>query len=399
MAVMKQNIKCAICGFAYSVRVWIGHEEERFFSYKCQECQQPITLRLIIDQKAVEAQVELFENCIPNADDGLIFNLHPDYVIPSAHLHEATYFPVDQNMHIFDKCTAFILRAKKTYSKFVDYYQAFSFGVDLPSQYKLRKMQYDFYNINRLDLAKTHCREIKRLTNRAYHESKQINDLVDIAVALLEPNKLSRYMAVKRFYNRRLEKRGSQQVRNFVKLQFIELLPKYLSALDYFWRAYNELAKVCIYVRADVSLPTASISASVDFDLIKNLYGNAFEIIMDIAVVPAVFNNFYCGRKYDMFEHMSLEKYLTIDKAGRMKCFETTNQLNHLMENVESKLRNSSHHENISIEFSSGREQIIYKSGRPLKENRIEYVQYLEKTTKLFFDIFVLFAAHAVNIK
>ncbi len=399
MAVMRQNIKCEICECAYSIRVWIGHQEERWFTYKCMECQQPITLKLLIDQKAVTAKIELFENCMPGTDDGIIYNLHPDYVIPSSQLHEPTYFPLDQNMHILNRCKKFILKAQKKQSNFIDFYEAFSFGVDLPSQYRMRQRQYDFYKINRPDLVKVHCGEIKKLTDRSYHKVKAINDFIDIALALLEPNKLTRYISVKRFYNRRLEKRESQHLRSFVKTQFIELLPKYLAALDYFWRSYNELAKVCTYVRANVTIPPASISASLDFDLMKNLYGNAYEIMMDIAIIPAVFNNAYRGRSYDIFEKMTLNKYIKTDKAGRMKCFENTDQLTHLTENVDSKLRNSSHHENMTIEFSTGREKIIYKSGRPLKEYSIEYIEYLEKTTKLLFDIFALFAAHAMNIK
>ncbi|MFH1935740.1 MAG: hypothetical protein ABIN18_29750 [Pseudomonadota bacterium] len=212
------------------------------------------------------------------------------------------------------------------------------------------------------------------------------------------PEHFNRFLNLKKFYRHILKNFPASAAKKFIKSRRKEHLEKFILALNTFFETYHELTKISLYVRSGLSIPETSTSASTHFDEIKKVYGDGFEIIMDLALTPAVLNNLYMGRAYDKFEKMDIDKYLAIDKAGKMNCFINNPKISFLAENINSQIRNASHHNNISMDFGPGRDEIIYKSGRPPKEFKIDYTKYLELCVKIYYDIFAMYAAERIFV-
>lgn len=392
--IIRKNYKCSTCDKEYTFRVSVGHQHEHFFTISCIECKQPITIKMIVDQENIRAWLEPVENCSISEKEGQFVNLHPDFLTPKIDLFNEHYFPLKELRQIGDKCSGFIARYCR--GNFLDFYKSFSYGRDILKDFNNRKKIYMLVNSGREDLAKLRQKEIKRICTQKFSQSTEINNLIDIAVALLMPDYFNRFWNLKRFYRTTLKKYRSNDAKKFIKSRGRDHLDKFIVALSTFFEAYSELTKVCLYIRSGLPVPDESTSASTHFDKIKKVYGDGFEIITDLSITPAILNNLCNNRSYDKFEKMDIDKYLTIDKAGRMNCFLQNPQLAFLNENINSQIRNASHHNNISMEFGPGRDEIIYKSGRPPKEFKICYTKYLELCVKVYFDIFAMYAAERI---
>lgn len=394
--VIRENYKCMTCSKEYTFRVSVGHQNEQYFTIRCIDCGQPITIKMILDQENVKACLEPIENCSNSGNEGQFVNIHPNFLIPKRDLFNDGYFPLDQMQVIGEKCSGFINHY--CHGKFKDFYKSFSYSRDLVKDYYNRKTIYELVQSGRRDLADERQIAIKRICNQEFSQSLEINNLIDLAVALLMPDYFNRFWDLKKFYRHILKNLRASAAKKFIKKRSLEHLEKFLLALDTFFETFHELTKVSLYIRAGVDLPAASTSASTHFDKIKKVYGDGFEIIMDLALTPAIINNLYMGRSYDKFEKMDIDKYLTIDKAGKMNCFINNPKLSFLSENIDSQIRNASHHNNISMDFGPGRDEIIYKSGRPPREFKIDYTRYLELCVKIYYDIFAMYAAERILI-
>jgi hypothetical protein len=103
-------------------------------------------------------------------------------------------------------------------------------------------------------------------------------------------------------------------------------------------------------------------------------YGNAFEALTSNVTVLACLNNIMNGRSYDTFDKMDLAKYLTIDKAKRGEPFKDTQPFFDFSRDLDSVLRNASHHGAMKIEQNN---QIIsYRSGGTGALRTIPYFRY-----------------------
>jgi hypothetical protein len=217
--------------------------------------------------------------------------------------------------------------------------------------------------------------------------------VIDIGIALSCPALHERYLKVRSFYSNVKKKRGFSDAAAYLAVTQNDRKSKFITALRRFASCYNELAKVQYYIRLGMTIPDSFASASPGFDEICKLYGDGFEDVMDLALVPALLNNVKMRGYYTKFATMDLSKYLTIDKAGKMECFMGNDKLSHLIDNVDSSIRNGSHHGSISM--NEGRNMVIYKSGRPPTDKELSYQLYLRKCYELHIDIFHLFACEA----
>lgn len=394
--VIRENYRCETCNKKYTFRVSIGHLHEHYFTICCIECGLPITIKLILDMENVLAWTEPIENCINSTSEGQIVNINPGFLIPKKYLFSDHYFQHKDLITIGNKCDEFI--SKYCPHNLKDFYASFSYGRDLVKDYYNRKKIYHLVKNGRKDLAIDLQKKINLIFNHKFSQLPEINNLIDISLALLMPEYYNRFLLLKRFYRYIFKKYKSKDAKKYLRKKSDDHFYKFLLALDSFFMAYHELNKVSIYVRSGESIPEETTSASTNFDQIKKLYGDGFEIIMDLAVTPSILNNLYMGRYFNKFETMDLDKYLTIDKAGKMNPFKNNPKLSFLLDNVNSQIRNASHHNNISMEFGPTREKIVYKSGRPPRTFIIDYAKYLELCVKIYFDIFLLYAAERIFV-
>lgn len=124
---------------------------------------------------------------------------------------------------------------------------------------------------------------------------------------------------------------------------------------------------------------------NVHWEDIESVYGDLYEIVGDLLVIPTIINNLREGRKYDEFKMkgFTLNKYLHTDKANRGKNFEQNPNLQPLTKFYYSWLRNGTHHKNSF--FNSELNEItlgVGKGGGSIK--KISLIEYVKATNELF---------------
>jgi hypothetical protein len=149
---------------------------------------------------------------------------------------------------------------------------------------------------------------------------------------------------------------------------------------------FSTIYPIYKYITADSVEVKNKEPSSFDFEKLKQFYGNLFELLSESFIIPSCINNLLEGRNFDAFNSMDLDTYLKIDKANRYKPFYNNIILSILSEEFNNKLRNASHHGNISYDVNS--RQILYCSGRPLKEYRMKSTEYLISVSKILVNIF-----------
>jgi hypothetical protein len=135
-------------------------------------------------------------------------------------------------------------------------------------------------------------------------------------------------------------------------------------------------------------LPEESQASSQGFKRTKMFYGNAFEVLTSHFTILACLNNVRNGRPYDQFNTMALSKYLSIDKAKRGNPFEDAKPFFEFARDLDSVLRNASHHGAIRIEQDS--QVITYRSGGTGALHTMPYAKYLYKCNEIFLRVAAL---------
>jgi len=150
----------------------------------------------------------------------------------------------------------------------------------------------------------------------------------------------------------------------------------------------SEFNQTLMFVQYGLPLPEESQASSKGFNKIKMFYGNAFEILTSNFTVLACLNNILNGREYDKFNTMTLSKYVTIDKAKHGDPFKDTKPFFEFARDLDSALRNASHHGAIKIDRNS--QVISYRSAGVGALHTMPYAEYLYKCNEIFLKLAAL---------
>ena len=117
-------------------------------------------------------------------------------------------------------------------------------------------------------------------------------------------------------------------------------------------------------------------------------YGNCFEHITSNIETLACLNNIVDGRDFDQFESMDLKKYNKIDKSNKVNPLKNNSNYYNLFKDIDSKLRNASHHGHIFCEEDT----VKYRLNNGQDYREISYTDYLKKCTSIFHSFCILTA-------
>jgi hypothetical protein len=137
--------------------------------------------------------------------------------------------------------------------------------------------------------------------------------------------------------------------------------------------SYSEFSQVLLHQAYEGSADLDLNASSMAFDRTKMIFGNAFEHLASYFVLPACLNNILSGRAYDTFQQLTLEKFLDLDKSGRVGPFRENPQLAPIAAMMSNQLRNASHHG--SMRFNPGSGYIAY---RPKRTGDLKYIRYVD---------------------
>jgi len=122
------------------------------------------------------------------------------------------------------------------------------------------------------------------------------------------------------------------------------------------------------------------ISSTVNWEKIKMIYGDYFEIYGDLLIVPSLLNNLLLRNDMRKFNsaNFNLDKYIDSDKSGRTENFKSNSKLIGLSEFYDSGIRNGTHHK--ASTFDKTTQLITFKTGKGGRGKKemtlVEYVEY-----------------------
>lgn len=165
---------------------------------------------------------------------------------------------------------------------------------------------------------------------------------------------------------------------------------KYLSVLTQFFEGYSEFAQVHARVVGGVPIQPSEKVGSIDFERSRMFYGNAFEMHAELLDLVAMINNVIEGRDCKTFKLITLDAYLTSDKAGRSKAFSEDPALRVVAAEYDNRIRNASHHG--AMRFDPETQFITFRTGKGNAgpEVRLSYAEYLAACVRIAVQVLLL---------
>ncbi|MGW02407.1 hypothetical protein EEP06_03525 [Salmonella enterica] len=381
--------KCNTCNTGYMLRAGVGVEKYQLHHFDCRSCELPIVIA--VRAKPPEAHFEAEDNislCGIIEDDYIVINLHPNFAFTLKSLHDEKAFPsIEYNERIIPH-----LRLIPN-SKLQDTATQF----DIPNTKELWGLVKNILTLE----SKKEQRKILQKTIKNYE--KQRNKYVNNTIILTPHDALFNFLD-SLFYPRinqllepalklvtDIKKSFPDEFSRFVVFfkndikneQYI----RYVSIFSDFFKIHSQLGQLMVHARINESDVDDKIVGSKSFDDVKLYYGQAYETITSSFVTLAALNNIKNSRKFDEFKSMSLNKYIKdVEKAKRAKPFENTPEFFVFSDDLDSSLRNGSHHAAI---WKDG-EKVFYRSGGAGQERNITYANYLHMCNKLTISLAAL---------
>ncbi|QZT38650.1 hypothetical protein K5X82_07070 [Halosquirtibacter xylanolyticus] len=143
---------------------------------------------------------------------------------------------------------------------------------------------------------------------------------------------------------------------------------------------------------------TEDMTANVNWEEICTIYGDLYEIVGDLFVIPTIMNNVKAGRNFDEFKtvEFSLSKYIQSDKAKRAMNFENNSNLSFLANSYFSWLRNGTHHKNSFLNIETNEVDLGTGKGSTIQK-KISLTEYVKSTNELF-GVGLILSSIALNM-
>jgi hypothetical protein len=385
--VIRGRIACKTCSDEYIVRVGVGTEKHQTHSFDCQGCGVPISI--IVKTDAPRAWIVPDENAAAASEDlenGTLINLHPNFAFNEKDLHNPFLFA---SMYIQN----ILPYMKKVPGRHQDVAQQFDLpnatflwglvkGIILIKQNrgddkKLRRLIHDYESQRQKFFPQTRLNDYKAV----------IYNFFD---SLFYPKFEKIYLPAKNLFSeaRRTNPEQVASLADWHKNNQKENFTRYLSIFSDYFKVRQELSQMAFYVRIEDDDVDNIIVGSKNFDLVKLFYGQAFETLTSHFPVLAGINNILSDRRYDQFESMTWNKYINdVEKAKMANPFAHRQEFNAFVKNLDSTLRNGSHHASIWREG----EVVFYRSGGTGQKRDIPYSRYLCLCNELIIAISALF--------
>jgi len=386
--VVSEYLKCTICEQDYRLRVGVGFDEYQKHYFDCKECEQPITfaLRAI----APNAHVETIDNCLKTFApiDEIVINFHPNCAFDETDLHAPLAFP------------------SLTYQQMISPYMRLNPGKiqDISTQFDIPNapgLWNKLKSILSLEAKGNSDKALKKvIKGYQLQRSKSKPDfklatsyelLFDFLDGVFYPRVNDTFDHVKQLIDSLHADSKLDDFYSFYNANLrVENLNRYLSVLSDYFKFRDHFGQLAFHARVYDDNVDDRVVSSKDFEQIKLYYGQVYEALTSNFTVLACINNLSSGRKYDEFQRMTLNKYIKdVEKAKKHKPFEDKPEFKLFHEDLDSSLRNGSHHASI---WRDG-EKVVYRSGGTGAQRDIPYSRYIHISNKLTISLAALFMA------
>ena len=374
--VLRDYCECKVCSPILCIRAGVGLEAKCQHQFDCPNCHSPIVLFVCIGTPPA-AWIEYQENSgkAQFKEDATVINLHPSIAFESEDYHSTIVFA---SMKLMD-LVAPHMRVSDD-SRMRDVAQDF----ELPETKQLWEVVRNVLRLHQMgDPAGVISSQIARYqkSRQKYHKwfrcstlfkcvASFFDDLMYPAIGdlrqplrvLVSDLRLSNAAELNRFqsyYRSKIEK---------------ENLARYSSLFDDYFSSFDQFRQLYVHARVGDDNVDDLIVGAKNFERVKLFYGQAYETLTSAYVTLACLNNIKQGRPFDVFQSMTLTKYVKdLDKSKKSNAFLMEPCLANFTKWDDSALRNGSHHASIVREG----EKVKFRSGGTGAEREIAYARYL----------------------
>jgi hypothetical protein len=374
--VFRYFCRCSTCKFKHTLRIAMGHSPTQQHTFCCGGCGEEMSIEVIQLRDTASCEIRCTSNCEKGSEEGLIVNLHPDFPIPEDQIHVDRVFPWLEHVRGIAKHQQALGVVMPQFSS-LEEFQCFASERQGPSErWEILKKAWSLSRNGRPDLSSDTLKKYGFNRTEAVPEFEEV--LFHFCGTLLHQIRypLFRQAAELLAEAHRKQRHEFARLKQIHKGQwFDEHLDHYFDIFSEYFRDFGEFSQTLLLCQYDLPLEDNATASSTAFSRIKMFYGNTFEVLTSHYVVLACLNNIISGRPFDQFQSMDLKKYLTTNKANRANPFANTEPFAAFSANLNSALRNASHHGAIKLEKS--RKKISFRSGGTGAEQKMRYSEYL----------------------
>lgn len=354
------NIECEDCSKKYRIRYGLGNNYPQLASFQCYDCSKQIETGYNVfrgDRILNGATVTEEEYDNPEVQ---VINLHPEIPTKKGKENDPLHF---QTFDVFEN-----LHKQKA-----------DFGEFRIQQIIWSKFHSKWSELEKpLRILSTKGEDkMKSISNLNYRQFRKLfNEWMTIFIT---GNLETIFDDICDEYN----SIDTNDIKTYVKAE-----PKFLKQINEFCNTYmkhhQHFQSTVFHLKYGWEI-TDEMIANINWDDIHKVYGDLYEIIGDLFVIPTMMNNVTNGRKFDEFQTdgFTLDKYLRTDKANRAMNFEPNANLAHLSSSYDSSLRNGTHHKNSYLDTDTFEVSLGTSKGGTI-EKKIPIIEYIQKCNELF---------------
>ncbi len=355
------NIECEDCQKKYRIRYGLGNNFPQLASFQCYDCSKQIETGY--DSRGEEKILK--GAYVTNAEDPFdpeiqIINLHPEIPTRKGKENDPYHF---QTFDVFSN-----LQKQKA-----------NFG-----EFRLQQIIWSKFHSKWSELEKP----LRILSAKGADTMKSISKLNYRQFTQL----FNEWMAI--FITGNLEEIfddisdeynaiDTAEIKDYVKTEsdFLKQINEFCNT---YMKYHQHFQSTIFHLKYGWEI-TDEFIANINWDDIQKVYGDLYEIIGDLFVIPTMMNNVVNGRKFDEFETtgFTLGKYLKTDKANRANNFDSNPNLSHLSTSYDSSLRNGTHHKNSYLNTQTFEVSLGTSKGGTI-EKKIPIIEYINKCNRLF---------------
>lgn len=377
--------QCLTCDGFITTRTQISHGLKQELHFTCPHCEANSKLVLLLDNPPqVKISFNELENLIYiesgdiDEEKSLVVNLSTDFTVPDEVRNKELYSPFLYQMNEI---------LKEAFGE--NYNPEKIEGVMGVSN--IEEIWKDLYKAYKFNIRGNLLQRDKII------QGQELTELIFRFIGMfIGSERLTRDMDILGDFSRSILQKNKSEFHRFANDDLLpnleEKINDYMEVFDTFFSNYQEFKQMNLQARLEVETFKNSKVSSTNFKRTKMIYGEVFEILGSNINTIAFLNNIENQRKYDEFqsEKLTYQRYLTIDKATKMKCFEgNTSIFNIFSLEYDSKLRNASHHK--WLKYNESKQLITYPiSGSSSEKITLSYTEYLLKTNNIVMALMIL---------
>lgn len=365
MGIITKCVQCEHCDEKYRLRFNVGNKYRQSATFPCHTCGEDLTF-------GIDKHEGLLKNIreIAFSLDLKIVNLHPELTLDSALAGDSHYFPsLDFMVRHELEGEDGILGFRAAQHSCIEYQQKWD-AIQKDFRYlteKRWKLLEDNYGT---DQNKTEHKILMAVfdTVDRFLQGKWASfsdDFLDVVGAAYQhPD----YAGLRTYLLDFKE--------DFLMNKLYEVMKSYREVED---------ALLPTLLHQKCGFTPEGYSSTVNWEKLKMVYGDFFEIYGDLLLVPTAVNNLLTRSDFNKFnsDNFNLNKYIDSDKAGRTENFKTNGKLAALRDFYDSGIRNGTHHQ--ASTFDKDTQTITFKTGKGGRGRKnMPLVSYIEHCNELY---------------